>query len=193
MIRSFRLGAVLLTITGLTGLVLGVAYKVTEEPIARSQARQRMEAMRRVVPLGDDFRRIDSSSLPGGEAFSEISEGFRGDLRVGYALTVRAKGYGGDILLMVGVGTDGAVSGVQVLGHQETPGLGARASEPAFLEQFRGQALPPLKVVKPPSQEDGIEAITGATITTRGVARGVDKVLDFVKKHFLEREGESAP
>ncbi|HOO64058.1 MAG TPA: RnfABCDGE type electron transport complex subunit G [Synergistaceae bacterium] len=189
--RSFRLGAVLLAITGLTGLVLGIAYKITEEPIARSQARQKMEAMKRVLPLGDDFRKITASGVPGGEDFSEIVEGYRGDSLVGYALTVRTGGYGGVITLMVGVGADGAVSGVQILGHQETPGLGARATEPAFLDQFRGRGGIPFKVVKPPSREDGIQAITGATITTRGVAEGVEKVLDFVRKNFLRREGES--
>ncbi len=185
--KSFRLGAVLLVITGLTGLILGIAYKITEEPIARSQMRQKMDALRRVLPLGETF---EKRTLPEAseEGFFEMYEGYKEDVLIGYALTLATKGYAGDILLMVGVSREGVVSGVQILGHQETPGLGARATESSFLDQFHGKSTPPLKVVKPPSREDGIQAITGATITTRGVARGVDKALIFVTEHFSEGE-----
>lgn len=186
--KSFRLGAVLLVITGLTGLILGIAYKITEEPIARSQMRQKMEALQRVLPQGETFQKI-AFPEPLEEGFLEIYGGYRGESLAGYALTLRTKGYGGNILLMVGV-REGAVSGVRILGHQETPGLGAKASDPSFLEQFQGKSTPPLKVVKPPSREEGIQAIAGATITTRGVTRGVDSALAFVKEHFPEGKGE---
>lgn len=187
--KSLRLGAILLFITGLTGLILGIAYKVTEEPIARSRMRQKMEALRNVLPQGETFQEITSPEALK-EGFLEIHEGYEGDFLVGYALTLPAKGYAGDILLMIGVSPEGSVLGVRVLAHQETPGLGARGAELAFLEQFQGKNRAPLKVVKPPSQEEGIQAITGATITTRGIARGVDKAFIFVKEHFPEGEEE---
>ena len=188
--KSLRLGAILLVITGLTGLILGIAYKITEDPIAQSRMRQKMEALRRVLPRGDDFREILSPEMLREEEVGEMYKGYREDLLVGYALTLDVSGYGGKISMMVGVDVEGFVSGVQILGHQETPGLGARASEPVFLEQFRGKGALPLKVVKPPSSEEGIQAITGATITTKSVSLGVEKALAFVREHLLEKKEE---
>ena len=101
----------------------------------------------------------------------------------GYALQVEPSGFDGTITMMVGVGTDGKVLGISVISHTETAGLGAvaggeNAKGQAFREQFVGKDGF-LAVTK-----DGgdIDAITGATVTSRAVCKGVNAALACVEK-----------
>lgn len=97
---------------------------------------------------------------------------------VGYVFTTSAKGYGGDVKIMVGVNTDGTVSGVQTLELSETPGLGMNATKPSFLEQFIGKTLG-VAVNKNAPGENEIKALTGATITSKAVTAAVNTALDY--------------
>ena len=97
---------------------------------------------------------------------------------VGYVFTTSAKGYGGDVKIMVGVNADGTVSGVQTLELSETPGLGMNAQKPAFLEQFIGKTLG-VAVNKNAPGENEIKALTGATITSKAVTTAVNEALDY--------------
>ena len=83
------------------------------------------------------------------------------------------KGFGGDIGLMVGVDiTDDNIIGVGVTTHSETPGIGSKAkTDPSFTSQFKGMALMDTFQVKTDGGQ--VDAITGATITSRGVTVGV--------------------
>jgi electron transport complex protein RnfG len=107
------------------------------------------------------------------------------------------KGFGGDIGLMVGVNLDNdKIIGVGVTTHSETPGVGSRAkTEPGFVAQFNGLPLIETFKVKPDGGQ--VDAISGATVTSRGVAAGLtdagliykrlkpqlaDKLKDFSKK-----------
>ncbi len=81
--------------------------------------------------------------------------------------------YGGEILLMVGVGNDGAVTGVEVVSHSETSGLGANATKEEFRSQFKGVSQS-VAVTKDGGQ---IDALTGATVTSRAVCDGVNAAL----------------
>ncbi|HHY45668.1 MAG TPA: FMN-binding protein, partial [Firmicutes bacterium] len=87
------------------------------------------------------------------------------------AVKVSSPGYGGPIDAIVGISTDGKVTGVTIIGQQETPGLGSNVSGKRFREGFLGKDVSrPIKLKK-----DGgdIDAITGATISSRAVTRGV--------------------
>jgi len=98
------------------------------------------------------------------------SEVLRG--QKGWAVLVKPRGYGGPIEMLVGIDTQGRVTGVKILNHRETVGLGAKIVDPKFLNQFKGKtnadALEPKK---------DIEAITGATISSRAVCAGVKEAL----------------
>jgi len=88
------------------------------------------------------------------------------------------KGYGGDIGIMVGVDlkTDQLV-GVGITTHSETPGLGARAkTDQAFKNSFQGLSL------KDPIKVDDVDAVSGATITSKGVCTGITKSADFYER-----------
>ncbi|MBQ2812456.1 MAG: RnfABCDGE type electron transport complex subunit G [Clostridia bacterium] len=97
---------------------------------------------------------------------------------VGYVFTTSAKGYGGDVKIMVGVNADGTVAGVQILSLSETPGLGMNATNPSFLEQFIGKTLG-VNVNKNEPGENEIKALTGATITSKAVTSAVNIALDY--------------
>ncbi len=90
----------------------------------------------------------------------------------GCVIITAAKGYGGDVQVMVGFDMNKTVTGVSVLSHSETPGLGANAAKPGFLEQFIGIAdAGNLAVAK-----DGgsVDAVTAATISSRAVTNAIN-------------------
>lgn len=121
--------------------------------------------------------------LPGsGGAFSEvvadmndgILEVLAADNGEGFIFTVSVKGFGGEILGMVGVNKDNEVTGVEIVEHAETPDLGTQAFEPEFIEQFIGSTAITIK------GEDGktqIDAVAGATISCDAVFKLVDAAL----------------
>lgn len=92
--------------------------------------------------------------------------------REGKVFQVSPQGYGGPISMLVGVGSFGEVTGVKILSQRETPGLGANIIKVLFLRQFVG------KTVKDPLEpKQDIDAITGATISTKAICKGVKDAL----------------
>ena len=85
---------------------------------------------------------------------------------------VAPRGFGGEIVMIVGVNTEGVVTGVVITEMSETAGLGAKADDPSFLSQYVGKSGS-LTVVKGNAGETQISAITGATVTSRAVTDGV--------------------
>jgi electron transport complex protein RnfG len=105
---------------------------------------------------------------------------------VGLAYASAANGYHGLIGVMVGVDLEGKITGIGIMSHSETPGLGARVVEAGFTDQFKGlELLPGLKL----SAEGGqIDAISGATLSSKGVVAAVRQVLEMlpeVKKEVM--------
>lgn len=94
----------------------------------------------------------------------------------GYVFVTSAKGYGGDISVMVGVLSDGTVAGVNILSINETAGLGMNAKNQSFLDQFLGKSGE-IGVAKNNPSDTEIQALTGATITSRAMATAVNTAL----------------
>ncbi|MGI5884619.1 MAG: RnfABCDGE type electron transport complex subunit G [Candidatus Spyradocola sp.] len=158
----------------LAGLCLGATYTVTKDPIAEQERLQQEADRRAVLPAAASFEAVDM------EPTGMVTACYRGldesGNPCGYALSVTASGFGGDIAMTVGV-SDGAVTGVRIGTHSETPGLGARAADDSFLAQFVGKSGS-LTVNKNGAQNDSeISAITAATITSRAVTDGVNEAL----------------
>lgn len=176
--ENLRLGAILLIITAVAGLLLGSAYVVTKEPIAKQDELTKAEAMKEVLPEASEFKAKDAA-LEG--VVKEVYEGTASEKVVGYAVKVAPKGYGGTIELTVGISTEGKVTGIKITSLSETPGLGANAPKPKFSGQFKGKPIgKKLQVVKKaPSSGNEIEAITGATITSKAVTGGVNEAINF--------------
>lgn len=122
-----------------------------------------------------------SEVLPGAESFKnvvapgskgEIYEGTAGGQVVGLVVKVAPRGYSSEILMLVGVDPALRIQGVKILNQRETPGLGANVEKPKFQKQFIGKGV---KDAFEPKKD--IDAITGATISSRAVCEGVKTVL----------------
>lgn len=91
-----------------------------------------------------------------------------------YAFEVAPKGYGGEISMVVGISSTGEVTGVAIIRMSETPGLGTKTNDPNFLNQFIGKRAG----VSIGKGSNNIDAITGATVSSRAVTSGVSEALD---------------
>ncbi|AAO35607.1 hypothetical protein K144313037_08540 [Clostridium tetani] len=173
-----KLGIVLLIIAGVCGLILGGINQVTAEPIAIQAKKTIDEANKEILPVASTFEEKKDVELD--EGILSLSEGKEGSEVKGYTIKVAPKGYGGAIEMMVGISTEGKITGIKVLNHSETPGLGAHADSPDFSDQYKDKPTEKLSVVKGTASKDTeIAAITGATITSNAVTDGVNKAIEF--------------
>lgn len=149
---------------------------LTEAPIAKQSEAKANEARQIVLPDADSFEDANISASE-----NEIYYGMKNGEKIGCTITTSAKGYGGDVKVMVGIDVaTGKVTGISILSHSETPGLGANASNESFTSQFKGYPF------GKETSESEITAITGATITSVAVTNAVDTALEdyesFVKE-----------
>ncbi len=165
-----RLTLTLLLITAVVAGLLAFVNELTAGRIDELTRQKAEQAMREVLPA-QDYTPLDAA-LPQG-----VTEAYRaGD--AGYVVRVAPNGFGGAIDLMVGVKADGTVNGVAVIAHSETASLGANCTREEFRAQYAG-GTGPFAV----GQDGGtIEALTGATVTSRAVTDGVNAALDFVRE-----------
>ena len=136
--ENIKLGLILLLITGVAGFLLGGAYEITKTPIANSIASDKQAAMKEILPNADKFSKADVN-INGNAKILEVNAGIKGSKIAGYAIKVAPKGYGGLIETMVGISSEGKVTGIKILAHTETPGLGANAPEPKFSDQYKNK------------------------------------------------------
>ncbi|MDO5562574.1 MAG: RnfABCDGE type electron transport complex subunit G [Synergistaceae bacterium] len=185
MAKIIRLGAVLFLITVVTGIILGGVHTMTLEPIRQAKEREKMEALAATLPAAKEFKAVEVSGKP--EYIKEVNAGTDNGQLMGYNITVSSKGYGGMIDMVVGISSGGDLMGIKILSHSETPGLGARAPEPAFSGQFKDKKAAALSIVKTaPSSDSEIQAISGATITSTAVTTGVNQAVDFWKNNLKD-------
>ena len=177
-------------ITLVAGVALGGVYEITKEPIARQEAQAKAEAYEQVFTDAAAFEEVkmddtllqtirDQLDQEGYKAQS-IEETMRAEDQsgemLGYAFTVvTSEGYGGDIRFSMGVQNDGTLNGISILSIGETAGLGMNADTPAFKDQFVGKQVEKLQYTKNgATQDDEINAISGATVTTNAMTNGIN-------------------
>ena len=169
-----RLAGTLLLITAIVAACLAGVNAVTEPIIEELNAAKTQEAIMAVLPGGFDSEIADFTDVTG--LVSKVYQGADG-----YAVEVGPSGFDNTITMMVGIDNEGKVLGISIVSHTETAGLGAvaAAGTPAgvsFRDQFVG-ASGSVSVTK-----DGgtMDAITGATITSRAICVGVNAALSCV-------------
>ena len=187
-------------ITLIAGICLGSVYQITKQPIARAEAKAKQEAYQKVFKnaefeAGDELK----EKVEGAEAFFE-NQGTAGVTVVevmkavdqsgntaGYVMTlVSGQGYGGDIKMSLGIDKDGTITGLEILSMSETAGLGAKCTEEAFKDQFAGISADEITYTKSGKAADHeIDAISGATITTKAVTGAVNAGIAFIKSEIL--------
>ena len=172
-------------VAGLLGLVNGI----TEERIAAINWENTQKAMKAVVadPEGSSFSAVPELSSEmtdaasgAGASLTELYEVQAGGAPAGYAMKIVASGSQGNIEMMVGLDAEGAVSGVSVVDHSETSGIGSKVidNEPTakgvgVLTQFVGKSAADGAL----NVGSNIDAITGATVSTKGITTGVNAAL----------------
>ena len=167
-----RLALILLAITAVVAALLAAVNSVTAPVIAQLNAQKPQEAIAAVLPGGGD-------SVDFTDASGLVSVVYKGE--AGYAVQVAPAGFDGPITMMVGVDLDGNVLGISIIKHTETAGLGAVAAATTSAgEAFRGGFVGQSGAVSVTKDGGQIDAITGATITSRAICVGVNAALDFV-------------
>ena len=177
MSQLLKFGLILGLICLIATLILAVTYEITKPKIDEQLRVEEQAALKRIIPDADSFIKKSIGD-------TEYFDALKGGEHVGYCLRITGTGYSGFIRMVVGINDAGVIRGLEVLEHQETPGLGARINEikpgekePWFLRQFRNKNAATIAVRK------NIDAITGATISSKAVTDAVRKaVAEFLEK-----------
>lgn len=177
------LSLVLLTISVVVALLLAFTNSITKDKIAANKIKEQNVAKQEVLADATQFIETEFADETGLVKAVYQGKDSSGKI-VGWCVSVAPSGYGGELDLMVGIFPDGTISGMKVVSHSETAGLGAKASEPTFSSQFAGMpADGSLTVIKSGTpKENEIMAISGATITSRAVKDGVNAAAEAAMK-----------
>lgn len=191
---------ILFAITLIAGGLLGVTYEATKENIEKQKMATALEAYQKVNPQAVDFgyaedllnkakkelqEKIDLAGKDfGNTEITTVAEA-RNEKKevIGYVFSVLSHdGYGGDIDVCIGISLDKTITGVEIVSLNETPGMGMRATEPAFIEQYKNKKVDAFVVTKTgKSAENEIDAISGATVTSNAVTNAVNMAIFFVE------------
>lgn len=176
--REYTKMVVVLTVVSLlSGGVLAETYRFAQPKIEKMHEERFAQSVFDVVRGATRFEEVDSAELSMFRVFDE------GEVLVGYAFVAEPAGFQGAIRVMVGVDGDFTkITGMSVLEHSETPGLGSRIAEPVFGGQFIGKSVSDEFKV-----EGDIDAVTGATISSTAVANGLK---DGIERARIIIEGE---
>lgn len=193
--RIIKEGLVLFIITLISGAALGGVYGITKDPIAKAKAKAEQVAYQAVMPDATEFVKDESVSveaanqaiadagITGTEMKNVLVGKDASGTVVGYVMNVsNMEGYSGEINLTVGLLTDGTVTGYKTLVNNETAGLGQKAKDPDFSDQFKDKKVDQFTVTKSgATSDDQIDAISGATITSNAVTKAVNACLAYFK------------
>jgi len=183
-----KLGIILALYSAFACVGLAFVYAGTAKIIAQRQADDQVAALRELFPDADGFSPVSGVTSPDPMVAIEGDEGDpdntgvfaavkNGEI-IGLAIRTSRASYGGPIKVLVGVSADGKISGVKILEHSDTPGLGANAGSPGyyidrangihFYDQFAGK-----NAGDPFEPKQDVVAVTAATITSKAVSASV--------------------
>jgi len=190
-----KLGAILAAFSVVACVGLSFVYAATKDRIAAQEEMQLNASLKEIFPEADKFEEVTSNVAPGFKD-AKLDKAYvaqRSGSPIGMAIKASGKSYGGDATLLVGVGTDRTIVGVQVLASLDTPGLGYNAMNPSyyvdkakkitFPGQFAGKNTTDPFVVK-----QDVQAISAATITSKSLT-AIVKTSAVAAQEYLERTG----
>lgn len=182
-VNVIKIAAILFAITAVASLALALTNYATASTIEQRNIEANDTARKTVLPDADAFEEVEDVEKVANKVapdetdlILEAFKGTKGGEVDGYTVKTAPKGYGGAVEVLTGFDKDGKISGITILSQEETPGLGAKAADAAFTDQFAGKdGAKEVKVSKEGSTEgNNIAAITGATITSDAVTHGVN-------------------
>lgn len=201
--RFPRQAVILCVITLIAGLLLSTVYGMTKAQIALKQEEEKTASYKEVLPDAEKFDtgsdlKSAVSALDGktyGTSFGKVTidgavEGKDSSGKsVGYVISVTSgDGFNGDISLSVGILTDGTVNGISFTTLNETAGMGMKAEEPAFKDQFAGKNVDSFVLNKQggSTEDNQIDSISGASITSGAVVNAVNAAVDFYRNQIAK-------
>ncbi len=183
--------AILFGITLMAGLLLGFVYELTKEPIRIQKEKAIAVACQKVFAEANEFEaaeylpsaKLEAQLSNNGVEIGTVFKASNNGTLLGYVVETTSKeGYGGDIVLYVGVTLEGKLNDISILTISETPGLGMLA-EKVLAPQFHDKAVEQFTYTKTGSTSDSeIDAISGATVTTKAVTYAVNGALKVVQE-----------
>lgn len=163
----------LLVIASIVALLLALTNSITVDKIAEQNMITQNKSCEIVLPIASTFTETDYDGTT-----YYVGKDDSGNI-VGYSIITSEKGYGGQVEVMTGITTDNTISGVVILSQDETPGLGANAEKEEFRDQYKADVPEGGFTVSKSSAGDGeIQAMTGATITSKAVTSAVNDAID---------------
>lgn len=184
--------ALLGTVAFVAATALAWAYGATNAPIAAAEAEDMRSTLTQVLPAGfaDNDLLSDVVELAGPKGQVQVHLARRAGQPVGAVFSTAERGYAGDVTILMAVDAQGAVLGVRVLRHTETPGLGDKIerAKSSWIDGFAGKSLTDPAPGEWAVKKDGgmFDAFAGATVTPRAVVKAVKAGLEF----FAARRGD---
>lgn len=184
---------ILTAFTLVLGFILGLVYDITKDPIAEADRAATQAAYQKVFENAkfdpyEAFDKEQADSIMQDNGYEDEITGVQvakddSGNTLGYVVTVLAKdGSQANITFSVGIQNDGTVNGYSITSIAETPGLGDKAKTEEFSGQFKEKQVDAFEVVKQaPASDSEIEAISGATITSKAMTNGVNACITYFR------------
>lgn len=167
--------------------LLGGVYALTWQPIQDASAKALKASIGMVLPEGGEISEAKTATLDGVQ-YEYYENRVEGSVNA-YAVKSATNGFGGQLLLMVGVLEDGTVYNTSVLSHSETPGLGAKCNQDEnFMAQWRG--FSPDKKIAVRKDGGDVDAITASTITSRAYTLALSNAVEVYKTIKMNENNE---
>lgn len=177
-----KIALILLAITAVVALMLSAVNEITAPRIAAQKEQAVKLAMSEVLPADEYIAAENLAEVVADPIVTDVYRAVKGGETVGYCVKVAPSGFGGAIEMVVGVDAQGSAAGkVHIVNMSETPGLGTKAKDASFLDQFAGRSADQLTVKANGAGEDEISAVTGATVSSKAVSSGVKSAVNAAK------------
>ncbi len=173
---------ILVVISVVTTALLAITNFVSAPIIVANQQASADATRKELLTDADSFTLVEGDYLTSEDQSVKISEVYQADNGAGMVITAVTKSFGGDLTMMVGLDAQGAVTGVDVTDHSDTPGVGSKDMQPEYLAQYKGLTTLTSEDVKKETSvtSDGaaFEYITGASVSGTAIHKGVYLALD---------------
>lgn len=179
----------LLVIFVAAGLILSYVFAKTSPVRYRAEVKEKEEALKKMAPEAEKIDEAGKWTIY--EKENEYYEAKKENKITGYIASTIGKGYSSYIKILVSTDPSIKIKSINILSHGETPGLGDEIEKEDFKKQFEGKALENLELVKVETK-DKVQAISGATISSRAVTNGVKGAVKMLNEKYAKsssREG----
>ncbi len=176
---------ILVVICVVTTALLAITNFVSAPVIEKNQEASATATRKELLTDADSFTSVDTDLQTSEDQSAKVTEVYQADNGSGYVITVVTKSFGGDLTMMVGLSSDGAITGVKVTDSSDTPGVGSKDAQPDYLAQYDGLSQLTSEDVKKETSttSDGavFQYITGASVSGSAIHKGVYLALEQYK------------